>query len=95
MAAYVIVEIEVTDPVHYEAYKTQAPATVAAYGGKYIARGGRTQVLEGDWSPKRLVILEFESFEQAVAWWNSPEYSEIKDIRIQSTMSKMVVLEGL
>lgn len=95
MAAYVIVEIEVTDPVRYEAYKTQAPATVAAYGGKYIARGGRTQVLEGDWSPKRLVILEFESFEQAVAWWNSPEYSEIKDIRVQSTVSKMVVLEGL
>lgn len=95
MAAYVIVEIEVTDPVQYEAYKTQAPATVAAHGGKYIARGGQTQVLEGEWSPKRLVILEFESMEQAVAWWNSPEYSAIKGIRQQATVSKMVALEGL
>lgn len=95
MAAYVIVEIEVTDPELYETYKTQAPAAVAAYGGMYIARGGRTQVLEGDWSPKRLVILEFETFEQAVAWWNSPEYSAIKGIRQQATVSKMVALEGV
>ena len=74
MAAYVIVEIEVTDPVGYEEYKKQAAATVHKYGGKYIVRGGRTEVLEGDWEPKRIVILQFDSMERAKEWLNCEEY---------------------
>ena len=75
MTAYVIVDIEVTDPVGYEEYKKLAPAIIESFGGKYLARGGRTETLEGDWSPNRLVILQFESFEQAKKWIDSSEYS--------------------
>src|SRR6266404_4818680 len=64
MAAYIIVEIEIIDPVSYEEYKKQAAATVHQHGGKYIARGGKTEVLEGDWNPKRIVVLQFESMER-------------------------------
>ena len=95
MTAYVIVDINVTDPVRYEEYKNQAAPTVALYGGKYIARGGRTETLEGDWSPSRLVVLQFESIDQARKWVNSPEYSEIKRIRHETAVSQMVVIEGV
>jgi len=95
MTAYVIVEIEVTDPVRYEDYKKIAPAIVESFGGKYLARGGRTEALEGDWSPSRLVILQFDSVEQAKKWVNSPEYSEARKMRLSTTNSKMVVIEGV
>ena len=95
MTAYVIVDIDVHDPVGYEEYKKLAPAAVELYGGKYIARGGKTETLEGDWSPSRLVILQFESNEQAKQWLNSPEYSEARKMRHQTANSKMVVIEGL
>ena len=95
MSAYVIVDIDVHDPVGYEEYKKLAPAAVELYGGKYIARGGKTETLEGDWTPSRLVILQFESNEQAKQWLNSPEYSEARKMRHQTANSKMVVIEGL
>ena len=95
MSAYVIVEIQVTDPAGYEEYKKLAPPIVAAYGGKYLARGGKTETLEGDWSPKRLVILEFESAERAKAWLNSPEYRVARQLRHQTTKTNMVVVEGV
>ena len=94
MKAYVIVEIEMMDPQGYEAYKKLAPPTIAAYGGKYLARGGQTVVLEGSWQPKRLVILEFESLERAGAWWNSPEYAEPKRLRQASAITNMVMIEA-
>ena len=95
MTAYVIVDIEVTDPAGYEDYKKLAPAAVALYGGKYIARGGKNETLEGDWKPNRLVILEFASVGQAKAWLNSPEYAPARKLRHQYARSKMVVVEGL
>ena len=95
MPAYVVIEIEVQDPETYEAYKKLAPPAIAAYGGRYLARGGRTETLEGDWSPKRLVILEFDSVERAQAWWASPEYAEAKALRQSCSSAKMVVMEGL
>jgi uncharacterized protein (DUF1330 family) len=95
MTAYVIVDINVRDPNTYEEYKKLAAPTVALYGGKYIARGGRTEILEGDWSPTRLVLLQFDSIEQAKAWLYSPEYSEIKKIRHRTATSNMVVIEGV
>ncbi len=95
MPAYVIVEIEVTDPEGYAAYREQAPPIVAAFGGKYIVRGGALDVLEGEWQPKRLVILEFPTVDQAKSWWASEEYSEPKQLRRQTTHSNMIVVEGL
>ena len=95
MSAYVIVDINVTDPVGYEEYKKLAPPVVAAFGGKYLARGGKTETLEGDWSPKRLVILEFESAERAKEWLNSPEYHAPRQLRRQTTETNMVVVEGV
>lgn len=95
MTAYVIVDIEVTDAEGYNEYKKLAPPAVALYGGKYIARGGRTEVLEGERTPNRLVILQFESVEQAKAWLNSSEYSEARSMRHKYARSNMVVIEGI
>jgi uncharacterized protein (DUF1330 family) len=95
MPAYVVVDIEVTDPERYEEYKKLAPPAVAAYGGKYIARGGSTVTLEGGWEPGRLVILQFDTLEQAEAWWKSEEYAAAKMMRHASARSRMVAIEGL
>ena len=95
MPAYVVIDVEVTDPETYERYKPLAPPVIAAYGGRYLARGGRTDVLEGDWAPTRAVILEFPSVEKARAWWESPEYAAAKALRQSSTRTRMVVVEGL
>lgn len=94
MTAYVIVDITVTDPAGYEEYKKLAPPAIAAYGGKYLARGGHTEALEGDWSPKRLVILEFESVARAKEWLDSPEYREGRRMRHRTATTNMVVVEG-
>ena len=94
MTAFVIVDIEVHDPAGYEEYKKLAPAAVALYGGKYIARGGHTETLEGDWSPNRLVILQFEGVEQAKKWLDSDEYSAARKMRHATAKSNMVVIEG-
>jgi len=95
MTAYVIVDIEVTDPEGYKEYAKMAPETVNLYGGKYIARGGHNETLEGDWQAKRLVILEFPSVEQAKRWVNSPEYAPARKLRHQYARSNMVVVEGV
>ena len=95
MSAYVVVDIDVTDPEGYPEYIKLAPATITAYGGKYLARGGKTEVLEGVWIPKRLVILEFASAEQAKAWLESPEYRPARQIRHRTAVSNMVVIEGV
>lgn len=95
MPAYVIVDVDVHDPGVYERYKTLAPPAIAAYGGRYLARGGRCVSLEGDWSPRRAVILEFPSLERAQEWWASAEYEAGKALRHASARSKMIVVEGL
>ena len=94
MAAYVIVEIDVVDPVGYEDYKNQAGATVAKYGGKYIVRGGKAEVLEGDWNPKRIVILQFESMERAKEWLHCEEYREPRKMRHRTAKTNMILVEG-
>jgi uncharacterized protein (DUF1330 family) len=95
MAAYVIVEIEVTDPVGYEDYKKQAAATVHQYGGKYIVRGGATETLEGDWKPKRIVILEFPTVQRAKEWLHCEEYREPRKLRHRTAKTNMLVIEGV
>lgn len=94
MAAYLIVDIDVTDPARYEEYKKLAPPTIAAYGGRYLARGGKSEVLEGHASPNRVVILEFESIEKAKQWLESPEYREARALRHESATTTMIAVEG-
>jgi uncharacterized protein (DUF1330 family) len=95
MSAYVIVEIDVTDSVGYEEYKKRAGATVAQHGGKYIVRGGKTEVLEGDWKPKRIVVLQFESMQRAKEWLNCEEYREPRKMRHRTAKTNMILVEGV
>jgi len=94
MVAYVINDMDVQDAKLLEEYKKLSPATVAQYGGRFLVRGGRFEVLEGTWQPKRLVILEFSSLEQAKAWANSKEYAPARQLRQQASRSNIVVVEG-
>ncbi|MGD0609949.1 MAG: DUF1330 domain-containing protein [Anaerolineales bacterium] len=94
MSAYVIVDIDVVDPEGYEEYKKLASAAVNLYGGRYLARGGRNETLEGEWHARRLVLLEFQSLERAKAWVNSPEYAPARAIRQKTAHTNMVVVEG-
>lgn len=95
MAAYIIVNINVHDPVGYEAYRRIATPTIALYQGRYIVRGGTAGLLEGTWQPKRIVVLEFPSVELAKAWWNSPEYAPAKQIRQVTATTDMIFVEGV
>jgi uncharacterized protein (DUF1330 family) len=95
MAAYVIGEVDVTDPAAYEDYRKQVGAVVTKYGGRFIARGGKLEALEGGWSPKRLVLLEFPSMEQALKWYRSPEYAPLIKLRQKASRGKLVALEGV
>ena len=95
MTAYVIADIEVTDPAAYEGYKTAVGATIAAFGGRYLSRAGHTEVLEGGWQPRRLVILEFPSLAQAQAWYRSPGYAPLLALRKSASKSQLVLTEGL
>jgi uncharacterized protein (DUF1330 family) len=95
MAAYLIVQITVRDAATYDRYKDLAPPSIAAYGGRYVVRGGTTETLEGTWRPKRLVILEFPTVERAREWWGSPEYAVAKALRQTCADTEMVLVEGL
>jgi uncharacterized protein (DUF1330 family) len=95
MPAIVIVEINIEDHTQYEEYKKLTPATIEAYGGRFMVRGAATLSLEGDWNPERLVVLEFPDQDTAIAWWKSEEYSLAKSIRNQAAKTKMLVVETL
>lgn len=95
MSAYVIVDIHVTNPQEYQTYIQLSPKTVAAFGGKYLARGGKVEVLEGDWQPNRLVILEFDSMDRAKEWLNSPQYQPARQIRHKTSQTNMVLIEAV
>ncbi len=94
MAAYLIADIEVTDPDTYAKYAAGVPATVAGFGGKYLVRGDQGEVAEGTWTPKRLVVLEFESMERAKAWYNSPDYADLKKLRQSASNGNVIFAEG-
>ncbi len=95
MAAYLIVDIDVTDPGAYEEYRSLVPPLVDKYGGKYLVRGGAFETLEGNWTPRRLAVLEFESAERAKQFYNSEDYEPVKQIRLRATNSNMVLVEGV
>jgi len=95
MAAYVIVDVTINDPLLYEEYKKLTPAAIAAYDGKFVVRGGECHSLEGDWQPHRVVVLEFPTVQRADEWWNSPEYSVAKEIRQRAGSTRMLVVQGV
>jgi uncharacterized protein (DUF1330 family) len=95
MPAYLVVQIQVNEPVGYEDYKRLAPPSIEAYGGRYLARGGRVEALEGSWNPTRLVILEFPTTAQAKAWWASADYAPAKALRQACAQTEMILIEGV
>ncbi len=95
MAAYIIVNIEITNPERYAEYIKVAPASIAKYDGKYLVRGGKAEKLEGVWEPKRVVILEFETFEKAEGWWSCAEYAGPKKLRQSAAITNMILVEGM
>lgn len=92
MKAYLFVEIQVHDPEQYQVYRQLTPATLAPYGGRFVVRGGPVETVEGDWTPERIVILEFPDAEMAKAWWNSTEYAAARELRQRSAHTQMLLL---
>ncbi len=95
MPAYIIVDSDVTDPERYEQYKAATPAAVAAGGGRFLARGGEVVVLEGEWQPSRVVVLEFEDLAAAKRWYESQAYQEAKKLREGAASFRMVAVQGV
>ncbi len=95
MPAYFIVDNEVTDPGGFEEYRRQVPDTVERYGGRFLVRGGQVQVLEGDWKPRRIVVTEFPSIEEARRWYESEEYRPLKALRLRTARGSVVLVEGV
>jgi uncharacterized protein (DUF1330 family) len=95
MTAYAIADVEVTDPGVFEDYRGRVGDTIAKYGGRYVVRGGKSEVVEGNWNPKRLVVLEFPSMERLQAWYHSPEYAPLKQLRFRSANTDVVLVEGV
>lgn len=95
MAAYLVVDIDVTNPTQFEKYKKLAPAAIAKYGGRYVIRGGAYEVLEGDWKPQRLTIVEFDSMERAKAFYTSPEYGVAIKARAGAANFKALLVQGM
>jgi len=94
MPAYVIVETDVTDPEQYEQYKAASPAAIAAGGGRFLVRGGELAVLEGDWQPSRIVVLEFKDLEAAKRWYESQAYQEAKKLREGAARFRAIAVQG-
>ena len=95
MPAYVIVETDVTDPEQYEKYKAASPGAVAAGGGSFLVRGGELTVLEGDWQPSRLVVLQFENLAAAKRWYESEAYQEARQLREGAAHLRVVAVQGV
>jgi uncharacterized protein (DUF1330 family) len=96
MPAYVIADVEVSDPGKYEGYRALSPGAIAAYGGRFLSRGGSMQVLEGGWAPSRVVVVEFPSLAQAQKFYDSSEYRAARDARTGATSRfNMIVVEGV
>jgi uncharacterized protein (DUF1330 family) len=94
MAAYLISTIDITDPAGYEEYKKLVPPALARYGGKFVVRGGNIEYKEGEWRPKRVVVVEFETMDKARTFYESPEYAPAKQIRLRTSIGSVLFVEG-
>jgi uncharacterized protein (DUF1330 family) len=95
MAAYIIANVDVTDPAAYERYRKDVPATIEKYGGRFVVRGGAVEALEGSFVPKRIVIVEFPDVARAKAWWDSPEYRPLREMRQSASRGDLFVVAGV
>lgn len=95
MSAYVIAEVEITDPGRFEEYRRLVPPTIEAFGGRYVVRGGAIDGREGGWQPKRIVVIEFDDVERAKAWHDSDLYAPARALREASANTRMIVVEGV
>jgi uncharacterized protein (DUF1330 family) len=94
MPAYLIADIEVVDPEKYEEYRRQVAATVEKFSGRFLVRGGRHLVLEGEWPLERLVVIEFPSMDALQAWYHSPEYAPLIRLRQSAAQGRLIAIEG-
>ena len=94
MPAYLIAEVDVRDTAAYEQYKKLTPAAIAAYGGRFVVRGGAVESKEGGWKPARLVVVEFASMDQARKFYDSPEYAPALAIRLEAAKSRVILVDG-
>ncbi len=95
MAGYVIVQVHIHDAETFAVYRDMVPPTLEPFSGRYLVRGGDWELLEGEWNPNRVVVIEFDSVEQAKAWWSSDLYAPARELREQSTDSKLIIVEGV
>lgn len=95
MSAFIIVDVSILNKEEYKTYVSLTPATIEAFGGKFIVRGGKAETLEGDWAPGRIVVLEFSDYAQAKAWWDSEMYAPAKSIRQRAAKTQMILVEGV
>ena len=95
MSAYLISTIDVHDSVGYEEYRKLVPPVLAQYGGRFVVRGGATEFKEGDWRPRRIVVVEFENMDRARAFYDSPEYEQAKRIRQRTSVGSVLFVEGV
>ena len=95
MSAYVIAEVNITNPELFAEYRKLVPATIEKYGGRFVVRGGTVETKEGGWSPSRIVVLEFPSMDQAREWYHSPEYAPALAMRLKCASAKLILVEGV
>ena len=95
MAAYLIADTQITDNQTYDEYKRQVAPVIAKFGGRFLVRGGRHEVLEGNWQVHRLVVIEFPSMQVLKSWYNSPEYAPLLAMRQPAATDHLVAVEGL
>ncbi|HEU0215885.1 MAG TPA: DUF1330 domain-containing protein [Stellaceae bacterium] len=94
MPAYIIAEVDVMNPTGYEAYRPLAGASIAQYGGKFVVRGGKAELIEGSLDPARVVVIEFADSAAAKRWYHSPEYQEALKIRLANSTGRVLLVEG-
>ena len=95
MAAYLVVDITITNPAQFEEYRKLAPVAIATYGGRYLIRGGAYEVLEGDWKPQRVTVVEFDSMEKAKTFYASPEYQAAIKVRTGAANMNALLVQGV
>jgi uncharacterized protein (DUF1330 family) len=95
MPAYLVSDVSIQDAEAFQVYRTRAAAAIARYGGRYLARVGAIEPLEGSWRPERIIIVEFPSIEQARAWYRSPEYASALEVRDRALSRDLILVDGV
>ncbi len=94
-AGYALIDVEVTDQTVFAEFRERAPAVVQAHGGTFLVRGGKTEVVQGDWTPHRVILVEFDSVERAKAWWSSPAHTELQAMLDRCSNTTATIVEGV